>query len=172
MYIWPCLRNPCKGNGTLLHPLFRDFHELRDCCTEFIGTHTFFDKHLKNNEERIWNAVGIHRNAWLFYRFAEGLHGTHRSAYRHYDCLFFLRRGCMERIWNAYISRKCFTFYWGFARNAYGTQPLNGTHQECMRSIGGFISRAPTLNIRKGQPLPNLVRNASGTHAPSRKPPT
>ena len=31
----------------------------------------------------MWNAVGIHRNALLFYRFAEGLHGTHPERMRH-----------------------------------------------------------------------------------------
>ncbi len=35
---------------------FGGFHELRDCCTERIGTHEFVDK---------------------LYGLAEGLHGTH-----------------------------------------------------------------------------------------------
>ena len=58
-----------------------DAHELRDCCTERIGTHAIFEQLLKSKEERIRNAVGTHRNALLFYRFVEGLHGTHRYSF-------------------------------------------------------------------------------------------
>ncbi len=34
------------------------------------------------------------------------------------------------------------------------------------------MDRAPALNIPKRQPMPNLLWNASGTHASGREPPT
>ena len=45
--------------------------------------------------------------------------------------------------------------------------PVAGPAEE-----GSVDGRAPTLNIPKRQPLPNLLWNASGTHASGREPPT
>ena len=55
------------------------FTELREGCTERIGTYNFLTASYKKQAERIRNVYGTYRNVYLFHRIARGLHGTYRN---------------------------------------------------------------------------------------------